>query len=198
MFMKKGFLSLLFVPLFATAQIPDNLSYDYDDVGWYCSSDDSSLEVMNSSLYDMGVKDSIVLIHYHPDSSPYISEWFFSVKNLSNEPITMKWSKSQIDGSRIIFKDMKGERKNEAIPDDVIYPESDPLMRYITSISMADNPFIRPLYIYDAKKAFKKKKEPQKGKQKFIVCIEVGGKEKIYRFQYNAVYNGKRPKDKKK
>lgn len=196
--MKKYLFLIMFVPLFATAQIPDNLSYDFEDVGWYCTSDDSSLEVLNSSLYDMGVQDSVVRIEYHPDSSPYINDWFFTVRNLSDKPITMKWAKSQIDGSRIIFKEMKGIRKNEVIPDDVIYPESDPLMRYITSINMADNPFYRPLYLYDAKKAFRKTKSPQYGKQKFIVCIEVDGKEKIYRFQLNAVYNGKRPKEKKK
>lgn len=196
--MRKVMLSIMLVPLFTMAQIPDNLSYDYDDVGWYCTSKDSSLVLLNSSLYDMGVKDSTVIIHFHPDSSPYISDWFFSIKNLSNDPITVKWTKSQIDGSRIIFKEMKGSRQNEVIPDDVIYPESDPLMRYITTINMADNPFIRPLYLADAKKAFRKTKTPQEGHQKFIVCIEVGGKDKIYRFQYNAVYNGKRPKTKKK
>lgn len=68
----KMLLSILaFVPLFAFGQGENNIFYDSSDVGWSISTEDSSLELYSSGLYNMGVKDSIASIEYQPDASDY-------------------------------------------------------------------------------------------------------------------------------
>ena len=191
------FFVLAVAPLFSYGQNESNVYYDSSDVGWSISTEDSSLELFSSGLYDMGVKDSIASIEYQPDASDYTVCWWFTVRNLSQEPITIKWMKSQINGSRMLLGEMRRFQISQPIPDDIIYP-GEHLLKEITSVNMADNYMIRPLYLYDAKKAFKKTKEPQYGKANLVVCIEHNGIEKIYRFTYTGVYNGKRPKEKKK
>lgn len=196
--MKKLILLLsLFGPFTSFAQSEDFVFYDLYDVGWSVSTEDTTLQILCSDQYNMGVKDSIVSIVFKPDASPYTSCWLFTVKNHSQEPITIKWMKSQINGSRMILGEMRRFQISQPIPDDIIYP-GDFLLKQITSVNMADNYMIRPLYLYDAKKAFKKTKQPQYGKANLVVCLECNGVEKIYRFTYKGVYNGKRPKEKKK
>lgn len=195
--MKKLLSFIAFVPLFAFGQGEISIFYDSSDVGWSISTEDSSLELFSSGLYNMGVKDSIVSIGYRPDASDYTVCWWFTVSNLSQEPITIKWMKSQINGSRMILGEMRRFQISQPIPDDIIYP-GEYLFKEITSVNMADNYMIRPLYLYEAKKEFKKTKQPQYGEARLVVCIEHNGIEKIYRFSYTGVYNGKRPKEKKK
>lgn len=195
--MKKLLSILAFVPLFAFCQDENSIFYDSSDVGWSISTEDSSLELFSSGLYDMGVKDSIASIEYQPDASDNKVCWWFTVCNLSKDPITIKWMKSQINGSRMLLGEMRRFQISQPIPDDIIYP-GEHLLKQITSVNMAENYMIRPLYLYEAKKAFKKTKQPQYGEAKLVVCIEHNGIEKIYRFSYKGVYNGKRPKEKKK
>ena len=196
--MKLSNLLLLFIlPFTSFAQSKDYVFYDLYDVGWSVSTEDTTLQVLCSDKYNMGVKDSIVSIVFQPDASPYTSCWYFTIRNHSQEPITIKWMKSQINGSRMLLGEMRRFQISQPIPDDIIYPGNS-LSKQITSVSMADNYMIRPLYLYDAKKAFKKTKQPQYGKANLVVCLEYNGVEKIYRFTYKGVYNGKRPKEKKK
>lgn len=191
--MKK--IALLFVmllPMVAYAQ--DDFSqvqkWDLYDVGWWATTND-----LNLTVTDRGVEDSVLTIRLDMDASPYSNTWPLFVWSKVEEPITIKWMKSQLRGDRMVLGDMRMFQINDPIPDDIIYSKGS-LYKQVSSVFMAQNQFSRPLYIYDAKKAFKKTKQPQYGEADVIFCVEHQGKERLYKFTLNAVYNGKRPKKK--
>lgn len=178
------FAMLLFaLSVFAQEEVQEWDSYD---VGWWTTTNDSTLQV-NSK----GVSDNNVDIYIDVDASPYHMAWPITITNLSSEQITVKWMKSQIKGSRIVLGDASIMTLNSDIPDDIIY-QGNKLFADISSVMMAKNQFIRPIYLPDAKRDFKKGKKPQITNTEVILCLEIGEKEKIYRFTLNAVYNGQR------
>ena len=191
--MKKiAFLFVFLLPMVVYAQ-DDFLQvqeWDSYDVGWWATTNDPNL-----TITFMGVEDSVLTIRLDMDASPYSNTWPLFVWSKVEDQITIKWMKSQLRGDRMVLGDMRMYQINAPIPDDIIYSKGN-LYKKVTSVLMAQNQFSRPLKIYDAKTAFKKTKQPQYGKADVIFCVEYQGKERLYKFTLNAVYNGKRPKKK--
>ena len=103
--------------------------------------------------------------------------------------------KSKFDRDRIVLGEMNFFQISQSIPDDIIYPD-DFLGKEITSVSNANTRF-SPVMTSDVKKRYNKTKQPQHVHIPIIICIEYQGVERLYRFTYNGIYNGKRPKEKK-
>lgn len=185
--MKKLLLILALFPIFLFAQ--EQVTYwDYNDVGWWTTTKDTTLTVK-----EMGVEDKIIDISYRLDSSPYSPTWAMYIQNKADKAITVKWMKSQINSSRMVLGETSMLLIGSETPDDIIYP-GDILYKEVSSINMARNKYIRPFYLSEAKSVFKKKKEPQYKDTDIVICIEIEGEEKIYKFTLNGVYNGKRKK----
>lgn len=183
--MKKLLLILALFPIFLFAQ--EQVTY-WDDfnVGWWTTTFDQSLKIK-----ERGVYDSTVSIDLKLNADPYCSTWPLIISNNSNEPITIKWMKSQIMGSRIVLGEMSMMTLNSTIPDDIIYPGST-LIKNVTTVDMAKNELIRPFHLKKLKKKYKKEKSPQKDFARVVLCIEKKDGEKSYGFFLNGVYNGKR------
>ena len=179
------FFALLFFALSASAQEVERY-WDNFDVGWLIETDDSTLVVSERVIQDDKLK-----ITYYVNSSPYESDCGLAIDNKIDKEITVNWMKSHLGGSRITFHDVSKIKINDPIPNDIIFG-GERLYKRITSVLMASNPQIRTFYLDEAKKKFKKTGEPQYKKTNVVLCIEIDGIEKLYKFTLNGVYNGKR------
>lgn len=183
--MKKLILFLASFPTILFAQ--DDVKYwDSYDVGWWTTTYDQSLNVKERGVYDSSVSIDLKL-----DADPYRTTWPLIISNNSNDPITIKWIKSQIMGSRILLGEMSMMTITNTIPNDIIYPGST-LVKNVTTVDMAKNEVIRPFHLKRLKKKYKKEKSPQKDFARVVLCIEKKDGEKAYGFFLNGIYNGKR------
>lgn len=184
--MKTLFLFLALMPCIAFPQVENVKYWDYNDVGWWTTTDNSDLTTL-----ERGVEDEAIIVRFNMNSSINSRTWPLIITNKTEQNLTVKWMKSQIKGDRMVLGDMTLLTINNEIPDDIIYP-GNKLLKEVSSIPIVNNPFLRPVYLPDVKKDFKKTKTPQYRKAEVILCIEINGDEKLYTFTLNAVYNGKR------
>lgn len=178
----------------AHAQVENIKYWDYNDVGWWTTTEDPTLITDTDELWSKGrgfTGDGIT-VSYDMSLSLHENAFFMRIENKTDSTITVKWSKSQIDGQRIVTGNgIWIQEREKAEEDDYIYPNQD-IKRYVSSTSLVSTPYARPLDPYDYKRNFKKTKKPQQGKTDVTLCMEVGGQEKIYHFTLHAIYNGKR------
>lgn len=176
----------------AKAQVENVRYWDLQDIGWWVTSNDTSLITDSENTQGQGFECDGISVRYQMDHSIFWNAFPMEIKNLTDSTVTVKWSKSQIDGKRVVTgEEMDIRKEKETEDDDYIYP-CEEIIRYVSSSSIVRSPSSRPLNPYTYKKDFEKEKHPQYGQATVTLCMERGGVEKTYRFTLHCVYNGKR------